>query len=185
MTLDVHADISVYVGQIVVLIHACVAALLKVGVVVDLSNKDHITAIAKVCADIIVSISGCVGVFANILVNLTAVVTLDIAVQAWLVQLNLCVSGVIAVIAPLCVSHFLTSLFSGLLSCSFAAASASRLTLTSPSRSLSPFSAFKFSYHIGHFEHWRDVACSAVMFRKINILSWHLELSDTESEVLY
>ncbi|EJD39995.1 hypothetical protein AURDEDRAFT_116032 [Auricularia subglabra TFB-10046 SS5] len=102
--LDVKADISVYIGQIVVLVHACVAALLKVGVVVDLSHKDHIAAIAHVCADIIVSISGCVGVFASILVNLTACITLDIAIQAWLVQLNLCVGGVLSVIAPLCVS---------------------------------------------------------------------------------
>ena len=43
--------------------------------------------------------------FAKILVNITAVVSLDIALQGLLVQLNLCVSGVLAVIAPLYVSH--------------------------------------------------------------------------------
>ena len=36
--------------------------------------------------------------------NITAVVSLDIALQGLLVQLNLCISGFIVILAPLCVS---------------------------------------------------------------------------------
>ena len=49
-----NADISVYIAEIVVLVNACVTALISVGAVVDLSDTDKITAIAKVCAAIIV-----------------------------------------------------------------------------------------------------------------------------------
>ncbi|EJD40000.1 hypothetical protein AURDEDRAFT_116035 [Auricularia subglabra TFB-10046 SS5] len=102
--LDIHADISVIVGQIVVLINVCVTAIVNVGVVLDLKDKDKIKAIAVVCAQIIISLQACITVFVNILVNITAVVKLDIAVQACLIQLNVCISGFLVILAPLCVS---------------------------------------------------------------------------------
>lgn len=52
--LDVNADISVIVGPIVVLIKACITALVSVGAVVDLSDKDKISVIANVCAQILI-----------------------------------------------------------------------------------------------------------------------------------
>ncbi|KZV97551.1 hypothetical protein EXIGLDRAFT_764343 [Exidia glandulosa HHB12029] len=101
--LDAKADISVIVGQIVVLINACVTALVSVGAVVDLSDKTKITAIATVFAQILINLQACITVFAAILVNVTAVVNLDIALKGLLVQLNVCVAGILVVIAPLVV----------------------------------------------------------------------------------
>lgn len=41
--------------------------------------------------------------------NITAVVSLDLALQGLLVQLNLCISGILIIIAPLYVSHSISS----------------------------------------------------------------------------
>ena len=49
-----NADISVIIGPIVVLIKACITALVSVGAVVDISDKDKITVIANVCAQILI-----------------------------------------------------------------------------------------------------------------------------------
>ncbi|EJD40325.1 hypothetical protein AURDEDRAFT_127799 [Auricularia subglabra TFB-10046 SS5] len=99
--LSVNADISVVVAAIIVEIKACITALVSVGAVVDLSDKDKITVIANVCAQILISIFASVTVYAKILVNITAVVSLDLALQGLLVQLNLCISGILVIIAPL------------------------------------------------------------------------------------
>jgi len=101
--LDVQADISVYIAQIVVLVNACVTALVSIGAIVDLSDVTTITAIAKVCATIILDIQASITVFASILVNVVAVASLDVALKLWIVQLNLCISGFIVIVAPLCV----------------------------------------------------------------------------------
>ncbi|EJD40318.1 hypothetical protein AURDEDRAFT_115936 [Auricularia subglabra TFB-10046 SS5] len=101
--LDVNADITVVVKQIVVAINACIAVLVNVGAVVDLSDKDKISVIANVCAQILISIFASVTVFAKIVANVTAVVTLDVALQGLLVKLNFCVSGILVIIAPLVV----------------------------------------------------------------------------------
>ncbi|KZV88959.1 hypothetical protein EXIGLDRAFT_838823, partial [Exidia glandulosa HHB12029] len=92
------------VAQIVVLINACVSAVINVGVVVDLSDTVTLHAIATVCAQIILDIQAHITVFASILVNVLAVVNLDIAIQGCLLNLNICVSGIVSIIAPLCVS---------------------------------------------------------------------------------
>lgn len=99
VNLDVKADISVYIAKIVVLINVCIAAIVKVGVVLDLSDKDKIHAIAVVVAQIIVDISACISVFLDILVNVTACVSLDAAIKLLLINLNLNVSGIISIIA--------------------------------------------------------------------------------------
>lgn len=99
--LSATADISVLVGQIVVLVNACVTALISVGAIVDLSDTVKINAIATVCAQIIVDIHACITVFVAILVNVVACANLDLALQALLVQLNICISGILLIIAPL------------------------------------------------------------------------------------
>ncbi|KAH7100977.1 hypothetical protein BKA62DRAFT_202226 [Auriculariales sp. MPI-PUGE-AT-0066] len=102
--LSITADISSYCNQIVVLVNAAVKAIVAVGVVVDLSATVKITAIAQVCAAIIIDISACIKVFINILVNITAVINLDLAIHALVVQLGACISGILVIIAKLCVN---------------------------------------------------------------------------------
>ncbi|KZV97541.1 hypothetical protein EXIGLDRAFT_832798 [Exidia glandulosa HHB12029] len=95
-------DCSGLIGQIIVLINGALAAIVEIGVVVNLSDTVKIGVIAKVCADILIAIQAHIGVFAKIAVNVAAVVQLDLCLQAFLVQLNVCIVGVLSVIAPLC-----------------------------------------------------------------------------------
>jgi len=97
------ADCATLVAELVVLIQACITAVIDVGVVVQL-DAVIVAQIAAVVAEILVSINACVTVFASILVNVVAVVNLDICLQTLLIHLNLCVSGILVIIAPLAVN---------------------------------------------------------------------------------
>ncbi|KZV92042.1 hypothetical protein EXIGLDRAFT_693083 [Exidia glandulosa HHB12029] len=97
-------DCSALIAQIVVLVNACVAAMVKIGLVVDLHDTVKIHAIARVCADIIIALQGCVGGLFALPVNVTAVVSLDLCLKGLLVQLGICVVGILRVIAPLCLN---------------------------------------------------------------------------------
>jgi hypothetical protein len=97
----VNADISVYINQIIDLVNACVTALVSIGAVVDLSDTDKIQAIAQVCATILLDIQASISVFVAIVDIVTAVINLDVALNAWLVQLNVCITGFLFILAPL------------------------------------------------------------------------------------
>ena len=96
-----NADISVYINQIIDLVNACVTALVSIGAVVDLSDTDKIQAIAQVCATILLDIQASISVFVAIVDIVTAVINLDVALNAWLVQLNVCITGFLFILAPL------------------------------------------------------------------------------------
>ncbi|EJD40319.1 hypothetical protein AURDEDRAFT_115937 [Auricularia subglabra TFB-10046 SS5] len=92
------------VGQIVLLIQAFITAIIKIGVVVDLSDTVTINAIVSIIVSIILNIQAHITVFASIIVNVLAVVNLDLALQGCLINLNICISGIISIIAPLCLT---------------------------------------------------------------------------------
>ncbi|EJD36716.1 hypothetical protein AURDEDRAFT_129906 [Auricularia subglabra TFB-10046 SS5] len=96
-------DCSSLIGQIVVLINAAVAAIVEIGIVINLRDTVKIGVIAQVCADILIAISACVGVVAKIAVNVNAAAQLDLCLQGLFVQLNVCIAGLLKLIAPLCV----------------------------------------------------------------------------------
>ncbi|EJD50092.1 hypothetical protein AURDEDRAFT_160635 [Auricularia subglabra TFB-10046 SS5] len=98
------ADCSGLIAQIVVLINVCVAALVKIGVVVDLSDTVKVQAVARICADILIALQGCVGALFAIPVNVSAVVSLDLCLKGLFVQLGVCIAGILRIIAPLCLN---------------------------------------------------------------------------------
>ncbi|EJD34986.1 hypothetical protein AURDEDRAFT_130862 [Auricularia subglabra TFB-10046 SS5] len=102
------------VGQIVVLIQAFITAVRDIGVVVDLSDTVTLDAIVSIIVSLILHIQECIrrfGLIPILPINILAVVNLDIALQGLLLNLNICISGIISIIAPLFGSNLGIELF--------------------------------------------------------------------------
>ncbi|KAH7099862.1 hypothetical protein BKA62DRAFT_758288 [Auriculariales sp. MPI-PUGE-AT-0066] len=102
--LGVKADVSAHIREITVCINAAVKAIVSVCLAGHLDLKDTVTiqAIAKVIADIMISIHACVGVIATVSANVKACAALDLALKVLCLTLKAYVSVVVNIVAKLC-----------------------------------------------------------------------------------